>query len=251
VLTFGIVALVAGNVLLSLPLLLDAPQEPFVLLTLLVGLVAPAAGIVLRESGRAGVRSLLRDAVRPSVPWQWLPIAALAIPTLTWLVALPLGGAEPLSAALLTLFAADLLAGLIIVNLLEETAWTGFFQRRAIAHWGHTRGSLVTALLFAGVHLPLAFTDAESARDVLLGCAVLLGTGIGLRLLIASLDVWSGRSLLTIGTLHASFNATFGLIESAHDWIRLSITVLLGLACLVITTRSRMPGEAARSTARA
>jgi membrane protease YdiL (CAAX protease family) len=175
----------------------------------------------------------------------------LTIPALTWAIALPLGGAQRLSSALLTLFIADMLVGLLIINLLEETAWTGFFQRRAIAQWGHIRGSLVTALLFAGVHLPLAFTDADGVSDVLLGCAVLLGTGIGLRLIIASLDIWSGRSLLTIATLHASFNATFGLIEPGHDWIRLAITVLLGLACLVFTVRSSTAREASRAAAHA
>jgi membrane protease YdiL (CAAX protease family) len=176
------------------------------------------------------VRSLLRDASRLPRPVWWLAAAAFTLPVLTWAVALALDGSVTLTTTLLVTFVVDLLVGLLIINLWEETAWTGFFQRRAMSLLGEIRGSLVTAVLFAGVHLPLAFTDAEGAGDVLLGCGVLLGTGLGLRLLIARLDDWSGRSLLTVGVLHASFNATASIVESSYDWIRLLITVVLGVA---------------------
>ncbi len=60
---------------------------------------------------------------------------------------------------------------MIIINIGEEIAWTGFVQRRAMARWGLLGGSLVTALLFAGIHLPLAFGDARTPEDVLRGVA--------------------------------------------------------------------------------
>ena len=44
----------------------------------------------------------------------------------------------------------------LIVNLWEEMAWAGFFQRRAMYRYGFVTGSLVTAALFVAVHLPLA-----------------------------------------------------------------------------------------------
>jgi hypothetical protein len=61
---------------------------------------------------------------------------------------------------------------------------------------------------------------------------VLVGTGAGLRLLIARLDSWSARSLLTVGMLHASFNSTAALVNPSYDWIRLVTTVALGLICI-------------------
>ncbi|WP_431473680.1 hypothetical protein [Ornithinimicrobium sp. W1665] len=64
---------------------------------------------------------------------------------------------------------------------------------------------------------------------------------MGLRLLIARLDAWSGRSLLTIGLLHASFNTTGALIDPAYDWIRLGLTVLLGVAAVAVPARVRGP----------
>lgn len=239
---FAAVALVAGWVTLSLPILLDLPQEPFVLITLLVGLVVPALVLTGRESGAAGMRALLRDAVRLPRPLWWGPVAALALPALVWAVASPLGGGEPATASLLVGFTVQFLSSLLIINIWEEMAWTGFVQRRAMTRWGLTRGSILTAFLFAGIHLPLAFYDVEGASDVLLGVALLVSTGIGLRLLIARLDTWSGHSLLTVGILHASFNATYSLIDPSFDWIRLGVTVLLGLAVLVSGRRGGRAG---------
>jgi membrane protease YdiL (CAAX protease family) len=66
----------------------------------------------------------------------------------------------------------------LIINIWEETAWTGFVQRRAMARWGTVNGSLATAVLFAGIHAPLAFHGATSARHVALGFAALIATGI-------------------------------------------------------------------------
>ncbi len=69
--------------------------------------------------------------------------------------------------------------------------------------------------------------------DVLTGIGILIGTAVGLRLIIAGLDTWSGRSLLTIGVLHGSFNVTPDLIDPAYDWIRYAAAVLFGIAVVV------------------
>lgn len=237
---FVAAALPLGWVLLSAYQVLDLPQEPFVLGTLLVGLVIPALLLTHGQHGRPGVRSLLRDTVRPPRPLWWAPLAVLAIPVTVWLTAAPFGGAAPLTATLVVDAAVLFLTSALIINIWEEMAWTGFVQRRAMARWGLVTGSIITGLLFAAIHLPLAFDGASTAGDVALGIAVLIGTGIGLRLLIARLDGWSGRSLLTIGLLHASFNTTAVLVEPGYDWVRLGMTILLGLAVVAL------PGSLAR-----
>jgi membrane protease YdiL (CAAX protease family) len=241
VLAFAAVALPVGWVLLSVPVVLGLPQEPFVLAALLLGLILPALVLTARESGRAGVRALLRDAVRLPRPLWWGPVAALALPAVVWTVALIGGGARPLSLSLLGDAAFALVLSAVVINIWEEMVWTGFVQRRLTAHGGELRGSTLTAFLFAGIHLPLAFDGARGPGDVLLGVTVLIGTGLGLRLLISRLDRWSGRSLLTVGLLHAGFNTGADLVEPGYDWVRIVVTVLLGVAVLALRRRSMSP----------
>ncbi|WP_153392677.1 CPBP family intramembrane glutamic endopeptidase [Ornithinicoccus halotolerans] len=236
-LVFAAVALPVGWLLLSLYQILDLPQELFVLGATFLGLVTPALALTYRQRGRAGVYALLKDAVRPSRPLWWTPLAVLVLPVLVWGTASLFGGAQPLTASLLIEAGVLFVSAALIINIWEEMAWTGFVQRRAMARWGLLIGSVVTGLLFAAIHLPLAFDGASGAGDVGLGVAVLLGTGIGLRLLIARLDVWSGRSLLTIGLLHASFNTTAVFIDPAYDWIRLGVTILLGVLAVTVPSR--------------
>ena len=70
---------------------------------------------------------------------------------------------------------------------------------------------------------------------------VLIATGIGLRLLIAAVDAWIAGSLLTIGILHSAFNATSSVVNPDHDWIRLAVTVVLGLVAVAVLARRRRP----------
>lgn len=98
---------------------------------------------------------------------------------------------EDLDADLAIGLAVNVVSSVLIVNLWEELARTGFLQRRATSRWGLAGGSLVAEALFAAIHLPLAFDGADGAD----------GSGVGLRLLVAGFDVWSGRSLLTVAVL--------------------------------------------------
>jgi hypothetical protein len=44
--------------------------------------------------------------------------------------------------------------------------------------------------------------------------------------------------VLTIGLLHASFNGA-GLVDPGHDWVRLAVTVAIGLALAAFAGRRR------------
>ena len=235
--TFAAIALPIGWVLLGIPVALDLPLEPFVLGVLLLGLVIPALVLMARRSGRAGVQALLRDAVRLPRPLVWWPASVVVLPFAVWATAATMGGARSVTAELLVEFAVLVVSGALVINIVEETVWTGFAQRRAIAVWGALGGSLVTALLFAGIHLPLAFAGAQSVGDVGLGVVALVATAVGLRLLIARVDTWCGRSLLTVGFLHAAFNASAILVDPSYDWIRLAVTVVLGIAVFAVPSR--------------
>ena len=237
--TFAAVALPLGWLLLTPPVVLGLPMEPFVLAVNFLGLLAPALLLTWRRAGRAGVRALLRDAVRPPRPVGWIVAAAFALPVTVWTAASAVSGAQPLTGSLVTDFLINLVSAALIINIWEETAWTGFVQRRAMARWGTVNGSLATVVLFAGIHAPLAFQGASSVRDVAHGFVILFGTGIGLRLLVAAVDAWSAGSLLTIGILHSAFNATGDVLQPGYDWIRLVVTVAIGIAAVAVLLRSR------------
>ncbi|HEX5728932.1 CPBP family intramembrane glutamic endopeptidase [Microbacterium sp.] len=237
-LVYASVAVLSGWVLLGAAVALNLPMEVFLLAVNFLGLLLPAILLTWREGGGVAVRRLLRDAVRLPVHWWWLPVAGLGLPAVVWSFSAALGAAQPLTLAVLSGFAVQLLSSWLIINIWEETGWTGYFQRRAMVRWGTIGGSLLTALLFAAIHLPLAFAGG----NVLVNIASLLIAGVGLRLLIAGVDGWTGGSLLTVGLLHASFNATPALIDPSHDWIRLAVTLVAGLAVALVLRRRR--GEA-------
>jgi membrane protease YdiL (CAAX protease family) len=232
-LVFAAVALPTGWILLGLPVALGLPVEPFVLATLLIGLVVPAVVMTRRDPG-ASVRALLRDTVRAPHPWLLLLAALGLVPALTWVLAALTGHAPVLDSALLLGALLNVVSSVVIVNLWEEMAWQGFFQRRASSRWGFLGGALVTATMFVGVHLALAFAGAAGAGAVGRGLAALVGSGIGLRLLLGALDRWSGRSIVSVAVAHASFNAAADFVQADADWVRYTVTLVLGLAALSV-----------------
>lgn len=240
---FGVFAIATGWILLSLPSVLDLPIEPFVLATLIGSLVLPALFISARTQGLSA-RALLRSVFRLPRPFWMLAPAALAIPTVVWLVASIVGVAVPLDFAQLGFLAVQMLSSVLIINLWEEMVWAGFFQQSVSARSGVIVGSLVTALLFAAVHLPLAVSVAPDRGGVAAGLSVLFLSAIGLRLAIGVLYEGAGRSILAVALLHASFNSAGGLVTPGHDGIRIGVVVLGGFAALAIYTargrRSRL-----------
>ena len=78
-LQFAGIAVPVGWVLLTIPLLIDSAVEPFVLGTLLFGLVIPALVLTARSES-SSVKGLLRDTIRVPRPLWLLVPAALLIP---------------------------------------------------------------------------------------------------------------------------------------------------------------------------
>jgi hypothetical protein len=68
-----------------------------------------------------------------------------------------------------------LIFGALIIDVWEEAAWGGFVQSRLMARHGLLVSSLLTAPLFAGIHVPLQFADDPTTSDVLGGAALLFG----------------------------------------------------------------------------
>lgn len=232
------VALPTGWVLLSVPLVVDVPLAPFVLATLFVGLVAPAV-VLTRRDPAASVGRLLRDTVRLPRPVWLLAPAALLLPAATATAGRALGVATELSASFLTSLAlSNVLSSLLIINLWEELAWAGFAQRRASARLGYVGGAVAVAVMFTAIHLPLSLYDADGPGDVAFNVGAMLVSGVGMRLLIGALDAWGGGSILALGLVHATFNASSELLHPSSDWIRYLVIFGLGLGAMAVHSPS-------------
>src|SRR5206468_8871786 len=83
-------------------------------------------------------------------------------------------------------------------------------QRRWMERYGLTAGGALTAIPFALIHLPMAFGSGFGVPlpVVLLIWGVLIVTAPILRWLIGVTYLGTGGSILLVGLLHASFNAS-------------------------------------------
>ena len=207
----------------------------------LVFLLGAGALVAARVGGRTGVRQMFSGVLRWRIGARWWALSVLALPVLTLAVA-ALGGAlhRPaggvLREALMFLFI-TLIFGALLGNLWEETAWTGFAQRRLMDRHGLLRGSLLTAVPYALIHLPLAWEEhglaGTGARDVALTWTVLILSAPVARYLYGLTLLGTGGSVLAVAVMHASFNAS-GALGAVDSWwpslvALLALTVALGV----------------------
>jgi membrane protease YdiL (CAAX protease family) len=194
--------------------------------------------------GRPEVKRLLAGFLRVRIGFgRWL-LVLLAMPVLTIAVAIITGTyvSPPEGWAGLTI--TYVVEGLLLLgvtgNMAEEAAWSGFVQSRLMKRHGLVVGSLVTAIPFSLIHLPLAF-DEHGLRgtpwtDVALTWGVLIAVAPALRLLLGCLLVDTRGSLLAVGFLHAAFNASGGLSVVDGGWWQNVVAVLV-LTVLVVGWR--------------
>jgi uncharacterized protein len=191
----------------------------------LVLLLAGATFLTARIGGTSAVRRLYSGLVR----WQIGPrnafLVVLALPLLTLAVAAATGSMHSPKGGtghVVLLYLLFLVFGAVTANLWEETVWGGFVQQRLMARHGLLTGSLLTAVPFFLIHLPLAFEDegwpGTSWNDALGTWAILLVAAPFFRYLIGMVLVDTGGSLLAAGLLHASFNASGVLPGLAGGW---------------------------------
>jgi uncharacterized protein len=202
-------------------------------LAVLVGL---AAAITWATDRRAGVRQLFAGLLRWRLGWRYLLLVA-AMPVLTGGVAvatgtlhIPVDGWVTVGVTYLIFLALGAVTG----NLWEETVWGGFVQGRLMARHGLLVGSLLTAVPFYLIHLPLAFENqgwqGTSWRDALLTWGVLLVAAPFQRYLIGTLLVDTGGSTLAAGLMHASINAAGAMVIVPGGWQMVPALILLTLA---------------------
>ncbi len=212
----------------------DLPLFPALLLELVV-LVGCATTVTGLTSGRAGVRALFAGVVRWRFGGRWYALALLAMPATTLLVAAATGTLDTSSgewvSAAIQYLALTVVFGALLGNIWEELAWMGFLQQRLMDERGLFVGSLLTAVPFGLIHLPLAFEadglGGTSIGSLALAWGLLLVVAPFFRVLLGLVYSRTGRSLLSVALVHGSFNACSGspLVDGGWQYIPAAIVV--------------------------
>ncbi|MGY1636768.1 lysostaphin resistance A-like protein [Geodermatophilus sp. SYSU D00742] len=227
-------ALTAHGVLPGGPL----PQEPFALGTTLVVMLPAALWVTAVADGSGAVRALLRRAVRWRFGVGWWAAVLLGLPVLTLAVGAAVGadletGDLP---ATLGRGVLSVLTAVLLVHLWEETVWAGFFQGRLEQRYGFLPAAALTAVPFAGVHLPLSFVGDVAPGRLALSIGGLFVLGALLRPLVGATVRGAGGSLLAAGLVHATFNAANNQGNVADDLLRGGRPSLYAVVAAVLFT---------------
>lgn len=235
---FLLLAFGTGWPALMAALLADLPAEPFLLFLSYVSLLGSAVLVTRAVGGPGAVRALLsRLLIWRFGPGRWTVIV-LGVPVLTVAVAAVSGTLESpgdgWGGALASYLVAVVSLG-ALVNLWEETGWGGFAQSHLMARHGLLVGSLLTAPLFAAIHLPLQLMGDPSRSQVVTGIAVLFAAAPFYRYLLGMHLLDTGGSILAIAVQHASWNAS-GSLGGVDGWWQSIVAVVL-LTLLVAVHR--------------
>ncbi|HZG64246.1 MAG TPA: CPBP family intramembrane glutamic endopeptidase [Rubrobacteraceae bacterium] len=226
------------------------------------GLALPAFLVTAAVSGKAGVRDLLGRCLRWRVGIHWYLLALLGLLVVTLLGASAFSSLTPLETLVekwplfFTMFLPEILIAVLLIQLFEETAWTGFMQDTLQERHGPLLASLMVAPAFALFHLMSNLLEAPqiTLAFVLLGVQVILG--IFLRVVIMWLYNSAGRSVLIVALFHSAFNSVTGsggmrftgeLISGPEAmWIPLAVLAVVAVL-VVLFTRGRLSYERERA----
>jgi membrane protease YdiL (CAAX protease family) len=213
----------------------------------LVVLLGTAVLITSWIGGRSAVRRLFSGLTKWRIGTGRAALVLLGMPILTVGVAVATGTLDMpdngWAVELLTYLALLALIALT-ASLWEETAWSGFVQLRLMDRHGLLKGSMLTAIPFGLIHLPLAFEangwPGTTWSQALVNWAFLLGALPFLRYIIGVLLVDTKGSVLAAAVLHASFNASGALSAATGGWQYVPALIIL---TLLVTVHRRLRGR--------
>ena len=237
-----VAVLIIGTALMAVPAVTDLPAEPFIL-AMVFGPLLGGAVLTARVSGASGVRQLFSGVFRWRIGWRYWALAVLVMPLTTVSVAAATGTlAAPTEGWMTTAtdyLVATFLVGTLVINLWEETAWQGLVQRHLTGRFGLGRGALPTAVPFAVIHLPLGFVGGATLSEALVASILVLVMAPPFRYLLGRTDRATGGSLLAVGVLHASFNASGALDVLVGGWQHIVGVAVVAAVALLLDARRR------------
>ena len=187
-----------------------APDELSGFLLVWAGLVPATLIVTWVTDGGDGIRQLVGRMVhwRQSVGWWVLVVAGLPVLTvgLSVLMGDSLRPVDPVGFVVGQV--TFLVVNLLLTNLWEEAAWAGFLQTRWERRHSLLVASMLTAVVFAFGHLPLALFDDVTAPSLAVSFLLYLVLGVLVRPMFALVLRGTGGSLLLVAVLHSVFNRT-------------------------------------------
>ena len=186
---------------------LDLEKASALMMVLLA--LFPAAVIVSGlEGGRPAVNALFRRMTMWRIGLGWWALILLALPATTIVLALLMGDTfRPPTLAGLGGEVAGFLFGFLLVNYWEESSWAGFMQTRLEQRHNLYAAAAITAVPFAGIHMPLQLLNGNpTALQLLQGFLLLTVLAIVVRSYFGLVMRGTAGSLLAVGVAHTIFN---------------------------------------------
>ena len=218
------------------------------MLLVFVALLPAALWVTWAVDGPAGVRTLVHRMFRWRIGVRWWLIVLAGLPTLTITLALLMGDSftpvevAPFVAAQL----AGLLVNLVLINMWEETAWSGVVQTRLERRHGIVTAALLTAVPFALAHMPLQFIGTFSPASLAASLVALLIICAVVRIMIGVVLRGTRESILAVAVLHTMFNRSnndeglvAGLTDGDARGLAGLLAVLVLTAAIAIVSRRR------------
>ena len=201
--------------------------------------------------GRPGIKALLSRMTRWRVSIHWWAAVLFALPLVTIGSAMLLGDdLRPVSIGTFILMQLMyLVINFCVTNFWEEAVWAGVFQTRLERRHNIFVASVLTAVPFAGMHLPLVFfLDEPVTVSSLAGAFVLyLILGLLVRPLFAIFLRGAADSVLLIALMHSVFNRTnnengiaAGLLDGEMRGVATFVAVLAVAVITALLIRPRL-----------
>ncbi len=226
---------------------LDTERIASVLLVF-VALLPAALWVTWAVDGPAGVRALVHRMFRWQIGVRWWLIVLAGLPTLTITLALLMGDSfTPVEVApFVATQLAGLLVNLVLINMWEETAWSGVVQTGLERRHGIVTAALLTAVPFALAHMPLHFIGTFSPASLVAALVALLIICALVRIMIGVVLRGTRESILAVAVLHTMFNRSnndeglvAGLTEGDARGLAGLLAVLVLTAAIAIVSRRR------------
>jgi membrane protease YdiL (CAAX protease family) len=195
--------------------------------------------------GRAGVVDLTRRTLRWRVPVRWYLFALFFVPVAGSLLGLAIYGPEALESPpdgwpeALGEVVALFVMQLVLFQLAEEIGFTGFLQDRWQDRFSALRLTVYVAFFWALWHVPDHFGEEGWGLEQLVSAPIIFVIEFVSLFFARALFVWlyarTGRSVLLVAVMHASFDASIS--ELSYDVVPGSNAVrfLIFSAVIVVT----------------